>query len=77
VADEFDASVANMRFAKPLDHAARDGAKRLDAETGHIEMSFPYFINKKAPVSGVQSLMDYEVQFDRGSTRPARRYTSR
>jgi GTP cyclohydrolase I len=26
-------------------------------------MTFPYFINKKAPVSGVQSLMDYEVTF--------------
>jgi len=24
-------------------------------------MRFPYFINKKAPVSGVESLMDYEV----------------
>lgn len=36
---------------------------RLEAESGHIEMSFPYFINKKAPVSGVESLMDYEVTF--------------
>jgi len=35
----------------------------LDAEAGHIEMSFPYFVNKSAPVSGVQSLMDYEVSF--------------
>ncbi|HLE93105.1 MAG TPA: GTP cyclohydrolase FolE2 [Sulfuricaulis sp.] len=38
-------------------------ARRLDADTGHIEMSFPYFINKSAPVSGVQSLMDYQVTF--------------
>ena len=29
---------------------------KLDAESGHIEMTFPYFVNKKAPVSGVQSL---------------------
>lgn len=35
--------------------------ERLEAETGHIEMHFPYFINKAAPVSGVKSLMDYEV----------------
>ncbi len=35
--------------------------KRLEAETGHIEMNFPYFINKAAPVSGVESLMDYDV----------------
>ncbi len=35
----------------------------LEAESGHIEMTFPYFINKSAPVSGVKSLMDYEVSF--------------
>lgn len=35
----------------------------LDAESGHIEMSFPYFMKKKAPVSGVKSLMDYDVTF--------------
>ncbi|MFU8822096.1 MAG: GTP cyclohydrolase FolE2 [Gammaproteobacteria bacterium] len=33
--------------------------ERLDAESGHIEMTFPYFVNKTAPVSGVESLMDY------------------
>ncbi|RMG58555.1 MAG: GTP cyclohydrolase I FolE2 [Gammaproteobacteria bacterium] len=37
--------------------------ERLEAQSGHIEMSFPYFINKSAPVSGVQSLLDYEVGF--------------
>jgi len=33
----------------------------LEAEAGYIEMSFPYFINKKAPVTGVESLLDYDV----------------
>ena len=37
--------------------------KKLEAESGHVEMSFPYFVNKAAPVSGVKSLMDYEVTF--------------
>ena len=41
----------------------RDMVERLEAETGHVEMSFPYFINKAAPVSGVNSLMDYDVTF--------------
>ena len=36
---------------------------RLEAESGHIEMAFPYFVSKKAPVSGVESLMDYDVTF--------------
>ena len=40
-----------------------DMVVRLEAESGVIEMTFPYFINKAAPVSGVQSLMDYEVTF--------------
>ena len=34
---------------------------RLEADAGHIEMSFPFFVMKKAPVSGVQSLMDYKA----------------
>src|SRR3990172_11708211 len=34
---------------------------RLEAQSGYIEMSFPYFVNKTAPVSGVQSLLDYDV----------------
>jgi GTP cyclohydrolase I len=33
----------------------------LEAQSGHIEMSFPYFISKKAPISGVESLMDYQA----------------
>ena len=36
---------------------------RLEAEAGHIEMTFMYFVTKAAPVSGVRSLMDYEVSF--------------
>ena len=39
----------------------RDMVVRLDAATGQIEMTFPYFISKAAPVSGVRSLMDYQV----------------
>ncbi len=37
--------------------------ERLEAQAGHIEMSFPYFINKTAPISRVKSLLDYEVTF--------------
>lgn len=41
----------------------KEMVKRLEAESGYIEMRFPYFINKSAPISGVQSLLDYEVTF--------------
>jgi GTP cyclohydrolase I len=34
---------------------------RLDAASGRIELAFPYFIRKAAPVSGVESLLDYDA----------------
>lgn len=36
---------------------------RLQAESGYVEMAFPYFVNKTAPISKVESLMDYQVTF--------------
>jgi GTP cyclohydrolase IB len=35
--------------------------QHLDSQAGHIEMSFPYFVMKKAPISGVESLLDYRA----------------
>lgn len=37
--------------------------QRLDAEEAHIDLEFPYFIKKSAPVSQSQALMDYLVRF--------------
>ena len=57
-------TVANLR--QLLD----DLITRLDAPGGRIEISFPFFVRKTAPVSGVASLLDYEVRLagniDRG-----------
>lgn len=36
---------------------------KLEAEAGRIVVTFPYFIKKTAPVSGVQSLLDYQITF--------------
>lgn len=41
----------------------RHMVERLEAASGRVEMTFPYFVLKKAPVSGVESLMDYDVTF--------------
>ena len=35
---------------------------RLDAPGGRIEFAFPYFVRKTAPVSGVASLVDFDVR---------------
>jgi len=34
---------------------------RLETDSAYIDINFPFFINKAAPVSGVKSLLDYEV----------------
>ncbi|WP_273431627.1 GTP cyclohydrolase FolE2 [Chitinibacter tainanensis] len=44
-----------------LEDMVREMCDKLEADSGYLEMRFPFFINKTAPVSGVQSLMDYEV----------------
>ncbi len=45
-------------------HALRAGLEemlqRLTAEEGRIEAAFTFFIRKRAPVSGVASLLDYQ-----------------
>lgn len=35
---------------------------RLEADTARLEMRFPFFVQKTAPISGVKSLLDYEVE---------------
>jgi len=38
--------------------------KKLKAATAHLEMEFPFFLSKKAPVSGMEGMMDYTARFD-------------
>jgi GTP cyclohydrolase I len=64
--------------SRPLDHGGfkavvLDMLARLDAADGTIEMRFPFFVRKTAPVSGVQSLLDYEVCW-RGAVSPDGEY---
>ncbi|NIP41844.1 MAG: GTP cyclohydrolase I FolE2 [candidate division Zixibacteria bacterium] len=37
---------------------------RLKAKTAHLELTFPYFIEKKAPVSGQSALLDYNCTIE-------------
>lgn len=53
-------------FAEPLSAATIGDLmatmlRRLDAEAGMIEVRLPYFVRKAAPISGVESLLDYRV----------------
>ncbi|HSI85125.1 MAG: GTP cyclohydrolase FolE2 [Candidatus Methylacidiphilales bacterium] len=38
--------------------------QKLHANSAHIEMEFPYFVEKQAPVTKAQGLVDYQVKFD-------------
>jgi GTP cyclohydrolase IB len=38
--------------------------RKFNAATSHLEMEFPYFMVKTAPVSGLESVMDYTARFD-------------
>ncbi len=55
----------------------REMVDKLEAKSGYIEMNFPYFVNKTAPVSGVQSLLDYDVTFIGEIVDGAYRFTMR
>ena len=47
-----DAQAMRQRLAAMLE--------LLGADEGRIEAAFPFFVRKRAPVSGVQSLLDYQ-----------------
>ena len=38
--------------------------QRLNAQNAHLEMEFPFFLVKKAPVTGKEGVVDYNVRFD-------------
>jgi GTP cyclohydrolase I len=50
----------NIRNFRQILDKMRD---KLDAESAHIEIKFPYFIEKTAPVSGAKSFMEYSYSF--------------
>jgi GTP cyclohydrolase I len=41
---------------------------RLGSASAHLEIQFPYFIDKRAPVSGARSLMEYSCEFSASLT---------
>ncbi len=45
-------------------HQLVDGLReRLDSESAHAEFEFPYFLEKKAPVTEAVGMMDYTARF--------------
>lgn len=62
ILNEHSRRISLQNFGEILDEMK----KRLDAESAHMEITFPYFIKKSAPVTGSEGLMEYKCTF-RGS----------
>jgi GTP cyclohydrolase I len=59
ILNENSRRISLQNFSEILDEMK----KRLNAESAHMEISFPYFINKAAPISGSEGLMEYRCTF--------------
>ncbi|MCB9784293.1 MAG: GTP cyclohydrolase I FolE2 [Candidatus Omnitrophica bacterium] len=46
----------------------QEAMERLDAQSAHVELDFRYFIEKKAPVTGLSAPMAYGCKFDASIT---------
>ncbi len=57
--EEQETSISSVSFL----HMEALMRERLEADTAYLEMAFPYFRRKAAPVSGAQSLIDCDVKF--------------
>lgn len=59
ILNEHDREISVLSFRSILEEMR----ERLEAHEAHLEMSFPLFVMKEAPVTGTGSLMDFEVTF--------------
>jgi GTP cyclohydrolase I len=54
----------NVVHVENIPDILRAMQQRLDSQTAHLEMDFPFFLEKTAPVTGQTGLMDYQARFD-------------
>jgi len=59
VFNQYHGNFSMKSFLNMLDHIV----EALSAESAYAEVTFPYFIEKSAPVSGEKSMMDYTCQY--------------
>ena len=51
-----------------LKYLTEEMVSLLDSHSGKISVSFPFFRKKTAPVSGIESLLDYDVTLTPGAS---------
>jgi GTP cyclohydrolase I len=59
ILNEHSRRISLQNFSEILEEMKQ----RLSAESAHMEITFPYFINKAAPVTGIEGLMEYKCTF--------------
>lgn len=59
ILNKYKGDIAIKNFSKILGEMKR----RLKAKTAHLEVEFPYFIEKEAPVTKAKSMMEYVCRF--------------
>jgi GTP cyclohydrolase I len=59
ILNEHSRRISLQNFSEILEHVK----ERLNAESAHMEITFPYFISKTAPVTGIEGLMEYRCTF--------------
>jgi GTP cyclohydrolase I len=53
-------SIVHVETIEDILHAMQ---AKLHADTAHLEMEFPFFLTKQAPVTGMEGVMDYTARF--------------
>jgi GTP cyclohydrolase I len=59
ILNKYKGDIAIKNFARIL----REMKRNLKAKSAHLEIEFPYFIEKEAPVTGSRGLMEYTCRF--------------
>lgn len=59
ILNEYNRRISIQNLSRILGEMKR----RLNAESAHLEITFPYFVRKAAPVSGSEGLMEYQCTF--------------
>ncbi|MCD6319611.1 MAG: GTP cyclohydrolase I FolE2 [Candidatus Desulfofervidaceae bacterium] len=60
ILNEYRGELISLKSMKEILHKMKE---RLQAVSAHLEIEFPYFIEKKAPVSKTKGLMEYRCRF--------------
>lgn len=54
----------NVVHVENIPNILSEMQRKLSAQTAHLEMEFPFFLEKRAPVTHRLGLMDYTARFD-------------